>query len=268
MQLFIKAFDDTELKVSLSEVRNPKGIVIISHGFLEQIVYYNSVAYGLNQRGYTVIRYDMRSHGGTRAPLGDLNDYRDLILDLDTLVSYSKTLDSDCPIYTMGFSLGGMVTALNGLDYGHRIDGQILLAPGLCVQDEWASLDQSSISVLALFTSLIEDDLWQLSMIEQALSKAPFKRVTQSFVLETLIHAPTVFKSRMSSYACPCLIFHGDSDSIVPLESSLMFYESMSSSAKALKVLEGVGHNIFQSRKKEMVMDATNTWLENLNRVG
>ncbi|WP_342621430.1 alpha/beta hydrolase [Erysipelothrix sp. P66] len=268
MQLFIKAYDDTELNVLVNEIRNPKGIVIISHGFLEQVVYYNSVAYGLNQRGYTVIRYDMRSHGSTKAPLGDLKDYRDLLLDLDTLVSYSQTIASDCPIYTMGFSLGGLVTALYGLEYGHRIDGQILLAPGLCVQDHWESLNQSSISVLALFTALIKDDLWQLSMIEQALSRAPFKRVTQAFVLETLVNAPMVIQARMSMYACPCLIFHGDCDSIVPLESSQAFYETIESKAKALKVLKGVGHNIFQSQKKEMVMDATNAWLENLNRVG
>lgn len=268
MQLFIKSYDDVALKVSVNDIGNPKGIIIISHGFLEQIVYYNSIAQGLNQRGYTVVRYDLRSHGGTRAPLGDLKDYRDLILDLDAVVSYSKTLGHDCPIITMGFSLGGLVTGLYGLDYGHNIDGQVLLAPGLCIQEAWQDLTQPSLSVMALFSTLIQDDIWQLSMIEHALSKAPFKRVTRSFVTETLVHAPTVFQARAAAYACPCLIFHGDCDSIVPLESSKTFFQSTQNSANALKIIEGVGHNILQSQKKDMVMDAIDVWIDALNRVG
>ncbi len=61
-----KSFDGTVLQCYLwDDVRNPKGVVQISHGMAEHARRYDAFAAFLNKNGYVVYADDHRAHGMT-----------------------------------------------------------------------------------------------------------------------------------------------------------------------------------------------------------
>ena len=70
----VKAFDGTELSCYLwDDVKDPKGIVQISHGMAEHALRYDDFAKFLNSKGYIVFADDHRAHGETSAKASKKN---------------------------------------------------------------------------------------------------------------------------------------------------------------------------------------------------
>ena len=96
---------------------NPKGVVVISHGFTESVrKYYESVYYML-QAGYSVWGADHRGHGKSFRHNGNpyvvhVLRFEDYVQDLKTLVETRVIPASgDLPLYLYCHSMGGCIGA-------------------------------------------------------------------------------------------------------------------------------------------------------------
>jgi acylglycerol lipase len=90
-------------------------------GFAERLVH----------AGFAVWAFDMRGHGrsaGVRVQIDRIDDLRD---DLDAFVALVRDREPGRPIVLYGYSLGGLVTALYGIERHPQVAGVVLAAPGI-----------------------------------------------------------------------------------------------------------------------------------------
>ena len=112
-----QSFDGTVLQCYLwDNVRNPKGVVQISHGMAEHARRYDDFANYLNQNGYIVFADDHRAHGMTSTKQSSKgvkgyhkgNIYFDTVKDECAITKMLKDRYS-LPVFYLGHSYGSMV---------------------------------------------------------------------------------------------------------------------------------------------------------------
>jgi lysophospholipase len=64
------------------------------------------------------------------------------------------------------------------------------------------------------------------------------------------------------SYTCPCLILHGEKDKIISKDVSKKLFDSIATDDKALKIYEGLYHEILNEPEKERVFEDIFKWIE------
>ncbi len=113
-QLFLKAFDDTEIGIDIwDEVENPIGCVQIAHGMAEHPDRYDAFAKVLNSYGYIVAADDHRGHrrgainGENGMTYGD--SWNQTLEDMNTLCDYLKTTYGK-EVFLLGHSYGSFLS--------------------------------------------------------------------------------------------------------------------------------------------------------------
>ena len=112
-----QSFDGTVLQCYLwNDVKNPKGVVQISHGMAEHARRYDNFASYLNRNGYIVYADDHRAHGQTSTKQsqkgvkgyhkGDI--YNDTVKDEVAITAYLKE-KYNLPVVYLGHSYGSML---------------------------------------------------------------------------------------------------------------------------------------------------------------
>ncbi|HBB28179.1 MAG TPA: alpha/beta hydrolase, partial [Clostridiales bacterium] len=95
----IKSSNDINIFYKKDIPNNPKGIVIIVHGFAEHLGRYDYFVDKLNQNGFGCYRFDNRGHGKSGGKSLDLEDYIDFAKDADLVVQKAKTEFPNLPIF-------------------------------------------------------------------------------------------------------------------------------------------------------------------------
>lgn len=116
---------------SLSKIKSPKGLIVISHGMAEHIGRYSWIINKLNHDGFHVIARDHLGHGehineGAIAGFFNVSDGWDSVInDLDRTVYYAQKKFPNFPTFVLGHSMGSWI-ALSLLNKDSNIDGMIL----------------------------------------------------------------------------------------------------------------------------------------------
>lgn len=128
-----KSFDGTILQCYLwDDVRNPKGVVQISHGMAEHARRYDDFAKFLNKNGYVVFADDHRAHGMTSTKQsskgvkgyhkGDI--FNDTVKDMIAITDYLKE-KYNRPVVVLGHSYGSFLTQ-RFLELDNKASGAVL----------------------------------------------------------------------------------------------------------------------------------------------
>lgn len=114
----------------------PRGIVQISHGMIDYIGRYETLADFLTERGYIVCGGDHLGHGGS---VSDPQDYGyfakkngcDIVVDdLYRLNRIMRDEYKDLPIFLFGHSMGSFMARLYALKYPDSISGIVIHGTG------------------------------------------------------------------------------------------------------------------------------------------
>ena len=95
----------------------PKGVIVISHGFTESIRKYYEAIYYMLQAGYSVWGEDHRGHGNSyrhtvNPYVVHIQKFEDFVLDLKYMVEKRvKPASGDLPLYLYCHSMGGCIGA-------------------------------------------------------------------------------------------------------------------------------------------------------------
>ena len=115
----------------------PKGVIVISHGFTESIKKYTESIYYMIQAGYEVWGVDHRGHGRSfrmndNPYVVHVEQFEDYVLDLvyftENLV---KPASGDLPLYLYCHSMGGCIGAWTIEEHQYLFDKAVLSSPML-----------------------------------------------------------------------------------------------------------------------------------------
>jgi alpha-beta hydrolase superfamily lysophospholipase len=262
----LAAGNGVELFVSKNIVKNPKAVIIIVHGICEHSGRYAYSTAKFNSWGCSVYRFDNRGHGRSGGDRGYIDDFNEFIDDTKRVVAMVKQENRSLPVFMLGHSLGGFITAAYGVKYPGRLSGQVLSGAASTLQPLLAGLEGVDFSatgrdpIANTLTDLISSDPEVVRDYKD--DPLNLKEFTTKLMSEALIRGARWLMNNHSAYACPCLILHGGADQIVTPDASRYFFEHIASKDKELKIYDGLYHEIMNEPEKDTVLEDIHRWLE------
>lgn len=266
---YLKVSDGVELRYKRDLVEGAKGVIVINHGFAEHIGRYDYVAARLNEFGFSTYRYDLRGHGMTKSKKGHIDSYENFISDCNSIVNLAINENKDKEIFMLGHSMGGLVTCMYGLTYKDKLKGQIFSGPAVNTLPPAKGMNGKLLKMLSkvmpnkTIKNVVEDKICSVPSVVEDYKKDPLvlKEATSKFYYEFLIESVKFVNEHISEYNYPCLILHGEEDSVVPVEVGKYLYENISSEDKEIIIYKGLYHEILNENEKDEILETIEEWL-------
>jgi len=266
----IKSFDSTKLYYVKDISKNPKAIVVIVHGFGEHLGKYESVKDKLVEYGYSVYRFDNRGHGRSGGERGYINTFEDFARDTDILIEFIRKQNPDIPIFMLGHSMGGFITALYGIMFKNKLDGQIFSGAATLepvqvrgIKGKFYKLANRVLPKIYIKNPLIRD-VSKAKEIDSDYQEdeLDLKEITLNFCVQFLVNGIGWLRKNFVNYNYPCLILHGGDDKQIEKEASIQFHSSISSTDKQLKIYDGLRHEMLKEKGENIVLEDIHNWIE------
>lgn len=245
---------------------DPKAIIILVHGLAEHCGRYDYVVRKLNEFGYGVYRFDNRGHGLSGGKRGYLDDFHKFIDDADLFVDRAKKENPRQPLFMLGHSMGGFITAGYGSKYPGKLKGQIFSGPVIIELPIFDPLKEMDVEKEP--ETPIPNSLSQLICRDQQVvtdyenDPLVLKETTLKLLTTVFMDGVAWLEENLRNYDYPCLILHGGDDQIVDKASSEYLYENISLEDKTLKIYEDFYHEILNEAEKDQVLSDIHKWIE------
>ena len=246
----------------------PRGVVVIVHGFNSHSGQYLWVADQFAGNGLAVYALDLRGRGrseGERYYVEKIEDYTE---DVETLVKQAKSENPDLPVFLLGHSAGGVTACVYTLDYQAEIDGLICesFAYDLPVPDIVLTF-LKGLSYMTPHTHLFslnnKDFSRDPNVVEEMNNDILIKGESQpAHTAKVMLDAAARLREGFPSITLPVLILHGTEDKATNPSGSKEFYEATGSTDKTLKLYEGHYHDLLNDIDKEVVMADIINWID------
>jgi acylglycerol lipase len=251
------------------DAADPRAVLLLQHGFgeyaLRYVERYCTLVPHLLRIGVSVRAFDLRGHGhspGRRA----LTDVEESVAD--HLAARRELAAQPLPVFLLGHSLGGIVTATSVVRDASHVSGVILSSPALLV---------TANALTRLFAKVVSAVAPALPV--KFLPPTGISRVAeqvQAFVADPMVYhggmparlaASILFASRDNwarypAWRVPTLVMHGTADSFTEPEGSRRFVDSITSLDKTLHVVDGGYHELLNDVDAEATMGAVLSWVE------
>jgi acylglycerol lipase len=246
-----------------------KAILLIVHGLAEHSGRYMNVVDHFVSKGYGVYAYDHPGHGrsfGLRCFVRRFDDY---LKPLEYFSSLVRRRHPGIPVFVVGHSMGGAVTAAYLTTSQDEFSGAVLSGPAVTISDKLSKFMQIMAAVQSAL--LPRSGLWQLEA--EGVSRDP--EVVAAYEKDPLVYrgkitarlAGELFKAIRRTYdqadkiTLPMLIVQGGDDSLVPAAGAKEFYEKIGSTDKTLKIYDGLYHEVFNEPEHRDVLKDVSDWL-------
>lgn len=245
---------------------DPKAIIVLVHGLAEHCRRYDYVVRKLNEFGYGVYRFDNRGHGLSGGKRGYLDDFHKFIDDADLFVERAKEENSGLPVFMLGHSMGGFITAGYGSKYLGKLKGQIFSGPVIIELPIFDPLKEMDVEKAP--ETPIPNSLSQLICRDQQVvtdyenDPLVLKETTLKLLTTVFIDGVSWLGENLKNYSYPCLILHGGDDQIVDKASARYLYENVSSKDKGIKIYDAFFHEILNEAEKDQVLSDIQHWID------
>lgn len=194
--------ESSGLSGAASSPRDPGKTVLLVHGILDSAAGLAYLSEAYHRDGWNVCAIDLRAHGeseGRRLTMG-VREARDLALWIECLIERYGTND----LFLHGISLGGAVV----LTYGGSC-GELPQAVRAIVSD--SSFARYSTSIETVLYYVVRNRFLARSIV---LGASLWSRLLSGVGFSSM--SPVRFRKKIP---VPALLFHGQSDVLVPLDS-------------------------------------------------
>jgi acylglycerol lipase len=247
-----------------------KAAILVIHGLGEHCSRYTNVVNYLVPRGYAVFGLDLPGHGksgGTREYVNQFNEFS------ETLTSYLQRVKAelpDKPVFLLGHSLGGTISAKYMIEHSNGYFGAIISAPTIIIPDyvtQFTIMAGKILSILAPKTGILPLDPNGVSRdpaVVQAYKDDPlvFHGKTSARLAAETLQAIIKINNEVEKITSPLMIVQGSEDLLANPEGSQMLYDRAGSTDKTLKIYDGLHHEIFNEPEHEMVLGDVAAWLD------
>ncbi|WP_073084904.1 alpha/beta hydrolase [Chitinophaga jiangningensis] len=246
---------------------NPTAVVILAHGFNSHSGYFQWTAEQLVNEQFEVYGIDWPGRGNSDGERYYIADYTAFVKDLDQLVEMAKAAYPGLPVFLLGHSAGGVLSAVYTLDYQQKLSGFICESFAFQVPAPDFALavlkGLSHVFPHAHVLKLKNEDFSRDKAVVDFMNADPLiaNEVQPTKTVQQLVLADERLKSEMPAIKLPLLILHGTADKATKHEGSQYFYEHAGAADKTLKLYEGHYHDLLNDLQKEVVMADLLSWL-------
>ena len=249
---------------------DPRGVVVLCHGYAEHARRYDHVAQRFGESGLAVYALDLRGHGrsgGKRVYLRNISEYTE---DFHTLVGIAAAEYPDLKVVVLGHSMGGGVVFAYGVEHPDDYAAMVLSGPAVAAQD--------GVSPVMVFVAKALGQILPGLPVEQlptdAVSRDP--DVVAAYNADPMVHhgklpagiaraligVGETMPARAPALTSPLLIVHGEQDKLIPVQGSRHLMECVGSQDKHLTVYPELYHEVFNEPERAAVLDDVASWIE------
>jgi alpha-beta hydrolase superfamily lysophospholipase len=249
---------------------DPRGVVVLAHGYAEHARRYDHVAERLGDSGLITYALDHRGHGrsgGKRVYLRDISEYTD---DFHTLVGIAAADHPGLNRVVLGHSMGGGIVFAYGVDHPDDYTAMVLSGPVVDTQD--------AVSPVKLFVAKMLGKIAPGLPVEElpadAVSRDPevvaayeadplvYHGKMPAGIARALLGVGETMPQRAGALKAPLLVVHGEQDKLVPADGSRHLVECVGSTDVHLKVYPELYHEVFNEPERAVVLDDVASWIE------
>ncbi|WEK47814.1 MAG: lysophospholipase [Candidatus Andeanibacterium colombiense] len=246
----------------------PKAVIVINHGFNSHSGQYIPVAEQFSKAGFAVFALDMRGRGKSEGKRFFVNDVKEHTGDLHHMILLAKADYPELPVFLLGHSAGGVVSATYVLEHQDELAGFVC-------EDFAFKIPAPDFALAAIkFLGRIFPNLPILKLKMQDFTRDPeavarlladplTKNETQpATTVAALARADDHLKVSFGQITLPLLILHGTADKATMYQGSQFFLDHASSADKTLKLYEGHYHDLLADIGKEQVLADILGWID------
>lgn len=249
---------------------DPKGALVIVHGYAEHSGRYDYVGTWLAQRGYAVHALDLRGHGrsqGERVFVRSFNEYLD---DVEVFLARVRVQHGGATPWLLGHSMGGSIVALAAVTRRPVVRGLLLSGAGLGTPAKTPRLMTRIVLLLGRFTPRLRLRKLAAATVSRDAEVVAwydadplnFRGKMPAGLVAAMIRAVRIVDERMDTIDDPLLIMHGTEDALTRPEGSEALYRRAASADKTLKLYQGLFHEILNEPEKDQVLADIAGWLD------
>ncbi|MEM5518540.1 lysophospholipase [Henriciella sp. AS95] len=252
------------------EVATPRANLLLQHGYGEYagrfVTSYNRLIPNLNALDINVYAFDAEGHGRSPGARGATDMKRAVA---HHLAARDMLEEREEPLFLMGHSLGGLITAASVAYRPEGVSGTVLSAPALKIE-----LNPVLKAIAGLVASIAPTARLTPPLDDDAISR-------DAAVVETYRNDPmvitrppaarlgaTVFKvlerawEQFPDWDVPVLVVHGDADRVTPIEGSRAFIETIGEGDKQLVEFPGGYHELLNDYDADKALATVLDWLK------
>ena len=248
----------------------PRGVVILAHGYGEHARRYDHVAARFAEAGLVTYALDHRGHGrsgGKRVYLRHISEFTG---DFHTLVGIAATDYPDLARIVVGHSMGGAIVFNYGVEHAGDYTAMVLSGPAVNAQEAVSPL----LVLLAKVMGRLAPGLPIEDIPADAVSRDP--DVVAAYESDPLVHRGRLpagvgralveigetMPQRAGAITAPLLVVHGEDDRLIPVGGSRRLVECVGSTDVHLKVYPALYHEVFNEPEQALVLDDVTSWIE------
>lgn len=246
-------------------VLEPDAIILNVHGVGShfQPVYCNLDEFFHRDRwfrkfNYKSIAFEFHGHGKSDGTRCMINDFNDLLIDLDTVITHINQKFVGKKIFICAESMGGAVAIKYLINKpNNKISGLILLSP-LCGIDDHLKPNKLVLNLLYYISYIFPRfklafttrKMGNETVINQDYIKAKelcpygYKGAHRLGTVRELLNVSLWIPENINKLVVPLLLFHGLCDKITTPSGSLKAYDYIQNSDKEIILLPNTEHNL------------------------
>lgn len=246
----------------------PRAVVVICHGVNSHGGQYLWAAGELVKKGHAVFALDLRGRGKSEGERFYVDDIADYVADVAGTVKIAKARHPGLPVFLLGHSAGGVVSATYTLDNQAGLAGFIcesfafqVPAPGFALA---AIKGLSHLAPRLPVLKLKNEDFSRDPAAVAALNADPLiaHEIQPAATVAALVRADERLREEFPKITLPVLILHGTADKATVCEGSQFFQDTAGSVDKTLKLYKDHFHDLLADTGKEGVMADITSWID------
>jgi alpha-beta hydrolase superfamily lysophospholipase len=269
-QAYFPALDGERLFRRAWMPPTPRRALAIVHGFAEHSGRYDHVGAWFSTRDCAVHAYDQRGHGRSDGVRGHVDTFSRLLDDLEAFLDVVRREHPEQPLFLLGHSMGGLVTAALLAERKPDLLGAIVTGPALALGTGVSRTKLRLARVLRRFAptmrlgaGISSDDLSRDPEVVKAYDEDPlvFRHATAVLGAELLDAAVRIGAAGVQVRA-PMLLLHGEADRICPPQGTRSFHSQLRGAGHRLRVYPRLRHEILNEPEQEQVFEDVLAWIE------
>jgi len=259
---------------SPSSSQTLRATIVLQHGFGEYaeryVARYNELIPRLVARGFEIKALDLMGHGRSPGIVRGVCDIRKAVQDHLQIRRNALQERKNLPMFLVGHSLGGLVTAGSVAANGENVRGVILMGPAFAAT--MPSIVRYALAVPACLIPSwsmplkrsLPSELSRIPEIGRLAEKDPMmsKQSISYLLAVTALDIAEDVRQGYATWEVPTLVMRGTADNSTDAKACKAFIEGIKSKDKKMSLYEGGKHELLNDLPRDEALNEILDWLE------